>query len=172
LARSLVPVDVYEWVHVFECGLRTGGLEAIDLAGLFFRAPQLGADHRWAELARRRMRADHRRITEPDAANLGDEYAALLEAYDRGGLPWERALVRLSYATWRLRRAENDAAAALFDGALRLAAPLGMRILEADAWLGQAEVARRKGDGVAESTALTAAETARTAVGYRGPPRP
>jgi tetratricopeptide (TPR) repeat protein len=182
LARSLVPVDVYEWVHVFECMLRAGRLDALDLNGLFFRAPQLGADHRWAELARQRMRADYRRVSSPrvpapsperrGGENLGDEYAALLEAYDRGGLPWERALVRLGYAAWRLHRAELAEAAALYAGTLQLAEPLGMHILAADAWSGRAEVARRQGDGVAAKTATAAADAARIAVGYLGAPRP
>ena len=58
LARSLVPVDVYEWVHVFECLLRAGRLSAIDIKSVLFRPPH-AAEHRWAELARRRMRADY-----------------------------------------------------------------------------------------------------------------
>src|SRR5262245_61464264 len=90
LARSLVPVDVYEWAHVFECLLRCGALGALDLGSVLFRPPG-AAGHAWAELARVRMRADYLRVTAPEAGEeLGEEYRALLEAYDRAGLPWER----------------------------------------------------------------------------------
>src|SRR5262249_47844348 len=99
LARSLVPVDVYEWVHVFECLLRAGQLAAMDIKSVLFRPPH-AAEHRWADLARRRMRADYMRLASADTDDLGNEYQELLEAYDRGGLPYERALTRLSYASW------------------------------------------------------------------------
>ncbi len=141
LARSLVPVDVYEWAHVFECLLRAGQLAALDLSGMLFRPPQLGADHRWAELARRRMRADYRRITEPTSSDLGDEYAALLDAYDRGGLPYERALVRLGYAAWLIARGETKTAAGILQIAANLSRQHGMVILEADAEQGLGNVA-------------------------------
>src|SRR5262249_53725639 len=61
VAQSLVPVDVYEWVHVFECLLRAGKLELIDLKSVLFRPPHV-AEHRFAGLARRRMRADFLRL--------------------------------------------------------------------------------------------------------------
>jgi hypothetical protein len=61
LARSLVPVDIYEWVHVFECLLRAGQLEALDLRSILFRPPH-GNEHRWTDLTRRRLRADYVRI--------------------------------------------------------------------------------------------------------------
>jgi len=100
LARSLVPVDVYEWVHVFECLLRARQLDVIDVASMCYRPPFSG-ENRWSVLARRRMRADYLRLTMPDAeVDLDGEYRELLDAYDRGGLPYERALSRLSYACW------------------------------------------------------------------------
>jgi hypothetical protein len=63
LARTLVPVDVYEWVHVFECYLRAGALHSLDLKSLESTGQ---AGNRWAELARRRIRADFRRLTAPE----------------------------------------------------------------------------------------------------------
>ena len=47
LARSLVPVDVYEWVHVFECLLRAGRLDVFDIKSVLFRPPH-AAETRWA----------------------------------------------------------------------------------------------------------------------------
>jgi hypothetical protein len=37
LARSLVPVDVYEWAHVFECLLRCDALDLLDLRSVLYR---------------------------------------------------------------------------------------------------------------------------------------
>jgi hypothetical protein len=116
--------------------LRAGQLAALDLSGMLFRPPQLGADHRWAELARRRMRADYRRITDTANTDLGDEYAALLDAYDRGGLPYERVLVRLGYAAWLIARGETKTAAGILQAAANLSRQHGMVILEADAEYG------------------------------------
>ena len=39
LAQTLVPVDVYEWVHVFECLLRAGKLSVLDIKSVLFRPP-------------------------------------------------------------------------------------------------------------------------------------
>jgi hypothetical protein len=134
LARSLVPVDVYEWVHVFECLLRAGRLTALDVRSILFRPPS-GGEHRWADLARRRMRADYLRILGGDESiDLGAEYRELLDTYDRGGLPFERGLARVSYATWFMDHGQQDAAANVARAALGLARQYGMRIVEADAW--------------------------------------
>lgn len=91
LARSLVPVDVYEWAHVFECLLRAGALASVDERSL---AP-LGGEHAWAALARRRMLLDLRRIRGED---VRDALREVCEEYDRAGLPVERVLARLSLA--------------------------------------------------------------------------
>ena len=99
LARSLIPQDVYEWVHVFECLLRVGRLDLIDPRSLQGREPT-----RWADLAWRRMRADHARVTRGPNDELGGEYESLIDAYDRAGLPVERVVSRLSLATWRAGR--------------------------------------------------------------------
>jgi tetratricopeptide (TPR) repeat protein len=132
LAKSLVPVDVYEWVHVFECLLRAGQLTALDVRSILFRPPHSG-EHRWADLARRRMRADYLRLVGGDGEiDLGAEYRELLDAYDRGGLPFERALTRLRYAAWLRAQDETEPAKRTASMALDLARQFGMRILEAD----------------------------------------
>jgi hypothetical protein len=158
LARSLVPVDVYEWVHVFECLLRAGQLSAIDLHSVLFR-PLHSAEHRWGDLARQRMRADYLRLTAtPPPADLGAVYESLIEAYDRGGLPFERALTRLSYARWLMAHGQSTQAQAVNAVTLELARRHGMPIVAMDALLinsadGELAEPRRK-------------------VGYHGPQRP
>jgi len=134
LAKALVPVDVYEWVHVFECLLRAGQLKALDIRSILFR-PRHGSEHRWADLARRRMRADYLQVVGGEQnSDLGAEYRELLEAYDRGGLPFERALTRLRYAAWLRAQGEAEQAKKAARTALDLARQFGMRILEADSW--------------------------------------
>ncbi len=132
LARTLVPVDVYEWVHVFECLLRAEKLSALDIKSVLFRPPYV-AELRWAELARRRMRADYLSVTAPASPGLNAEYAELLEAYDRAGLPFERTLTRLRYARWLLSQHETAAAKRIADEALELARQYVMPILAANA---------------------------------------
>lgn len=132
LAKSLVPVDVYEWVHVFECLLRAGQLRALDLRSILFRPPHSG-EYRWADLARRRMRTDYLRVVGgEEKINLEKEYRELLEAYDRGGLPFERALTRLRYAAWLRDQNEMEQAKKEARTALELSQQYGMRILERD----------------------------------------
>jgi hypothetical protein len=132
LARTLVPVDVYEWVHVFECLLRAEKLSALDIKSVLFRPPYV-AEHRWAELARRRMKADYLSVTAPKSPGLKAEYEELLEAYDRAGLPFERTLTRLRYARWLLRQSETAAAQRIAAEARELARQYAMPILAADA---------------------------------------
>ena len=80
LAQAAVPMDVYEWVHIFECLLRLGKLNLLDLGSLLYRPP-FAAEQRWGELARRRMRADYVRITgEPGALATGGDHDADLGA--------------------------------------------------------------------------------------------
>jgi hypothetical protein len=132
LAKSLVPVDVYEWVHVFECLLRAGQLTALDVRSILFRPPH-SSEHRWADLARRRMRADYLSVVGGNEnIDLRVEYRELLDAYDRGGLPFERTLARLRYAAWLRAHDETEQAKKTARTALDLARQYGMRLLEAD----------------------------------------
>ncbi len=156
LARMLVPTDVYEWTHVFECLLRAGRLKALDMRS-FLHRPAHAESQRWADLARQRMRADYLRRSANPPADLDDIYRALTEDYDRGGLPWERALTRLSHARWLLARGERAAALEVNAVTLALARRHGMRIVEVDAL-------ELDGDGLR-------AKTLRREVGYDGPAR-
>jgi hypothetical protein len=154
LALATVPMDVYEWVHVFECLLRLGRLDLVDLNSLLYLQP-FGIEQRWAELGRRRMRADYRRVN-GGQTDLGEEYRDILEAFDRGGLPFERALTRLSYGRWLARQGRAGEARAMARGTLDVARRHGMRIIEADALeLMEEETADR-----------------RRRLGYEGPGRP
>jgi hypothetical protein len=157
LARSLVPVDVYEWTHVFECLLRAGRLDAVDMRSFLYRPARAGG-HRWADLARQRMRADYLRLGGQPSDDLGETYRTLIEEYDRGGLPWERALTRLSAARWSAARGDGEQARALAAEALQLARRHGMCVVEADALalVSEADVEREM----------------RRATGYHGPGRP
>lgn len=166
LAQATVPMDVYEWVHVFECLLRLGRLDLVDVGSLLYRQP-LESEHRWANLARRRMHADYLRITPSPPAplpggeggrggiDLGAEYRLILEDYDRGGLPYERCLTRMSYGRWLITQGREEEARALARGALERARRHEMRIAEIDAleMLGE------------DTTAL------RANIGYVGSPR-
>jgi hypothetical protein len=172
LARSLVPVDVYEWVHVFECLLRAGQRGAVDLRSVLFRPPHM-AEHRWSDLARRRMRADYLRCGDPGTTeDLGGEYRALVDAYDQGGLPFERSLVRLSYGCWLLAQELAVAAEAVNAVTFELSRRLGMRIMEVDAWELEADIARRQGDPMRVRRAAGEASRLRNEAGYHGPGRP
>jgi tetratricopeptide (TPR) repeat protein len=132
LAKSLVPVDIYEWVHVFECLLRAGQLTSLDLRSILFRPPH-SAEHRWEELARRRMRADYLSILGgEEGSTLGDAYVELIEAYDRAGLPYERALTRLRNAAWLRAQGDTEKAQGTARMALNIARHFSMRILEAE----------------------------------------
>lgn len=128
-AGLLFPADVYEWVHVFEGLKRIQRLDLLDMPALEGGA----ADHAWASLAKRRMRVDYRHATQGPLADLGEEYRRLMEAYDRGGLPWERALVRLSLARWCAARGDKAAARQTAGAALQLGKRHGMAIVTRDA---------------------------------------
>jgi hypothetical protein len=172
LAASLVPVDVYEWIHVFECLLRTRRLGALDVRSFLYRPPH-AAEQRWSDLARQRMEADYRRVTAdrpPD--DLGAVYEALLEAYDRGGLPYERCLTRLGYARWLLSRGQVAKARAVNAGTRDLARRHGMRVMEADAWSLEAEVASQLGTADPQHAAEREAQRLRDEAGYAGETRP
>ncbi|MCI0457626.1 MAG: hypothetical protein L0Z62_11700 [Gemmataceae bacterium] len=172
LARALVPVDVYEWAHVFECLLRADRLEALDLSSVLYRPPH-AAEHRWSALARQRMRADYlRRTLSPPPPELEQEYKPLVEAYDRGGLAHERCLARLSYARWLLAARRDSEAQSVNTVTLELARRLRMRVVEADAWELTADIALSSEDQTQAENARQEAARARREAGYLGPPRP
>jgi hypothetical protein len=166
-----VPVDIYEWLHVFECLLRADRLSALDLRSVLFRPPN-AAESRWAELARQRLRADYRRMLQPPAADLGQQYQELEEAYDRGGLPFERALARLSHARWLIGRQAAGEAASVNSDTLTLAQQHGMRVVEADAWHMAAAIARARHDPAGMARAAAAEAQIRRDTGYAGKSRP
>jgi hypothetical protein len=132
LARSLVPVDVYEWVHVFECLFRAGRLDAIDLKSVLYRPPH-AAEHRWAALGRRRMRADYARVTGLPTEELAKEYHDLIDEYDRGGLPFERALTRLSFGRFLEATGQKEGADRHTAEALAICRRYAMSLMAADA---------------------------------------
>jgi hypothetical protein len=172
LARSLVPVDVYEWMHVFECWLRAGRLQQVDLRSLLYRPPH-ASEQRWNELARERMRADYLRLQGGfGAESLPALYETLLEAYDRSGLPYERALTRLGYTRWLLTRRLLPQAEAVNAVTLDLGQRHQMRILAADAWSLAAEIAGLRGDDRQEEAARKKTAELRAEVGYQAPSRP
>lgn len=172
LARALVPTDVYEWTHVFECLLRAGQLSAIDMNSFLYRPPH-AAEPRWSDLARQRMRADYLRGTSAsEAVELGPVYDTLLDAYDRGGLPYERALARLGYVRWLIDRDRLPEAQAANAITLDLARRYRMCIMEADAGELEAEIGQRRGDERRARQAADEATRIRHEVGYHGPGRP
>jgi hypothetical protein len=172
LAKSLLPVDVYEWVHVFECLLRSGQLAAIDVRSILFRTPH-SAQHRWADLARRRMRADYLRVIKGEEdIKLESEYRELLEDYDRGGLPFERALTRLSFAAWLFSHGQLEQAERVNRVALDLARQYGMRVLQADAWSTLRILAEKRRDNATRQAAEHALSGIREVIGAPQTPRP
>ena len=171
LCGRLVPGDAYEWTHVFECLLRADQLTLLDMSSFLYRPPR-SALSQWEELGRQRMRADYLRWTNPASAELGEAYTTLLDAYDRGGLPFERALTRLSYARWLLARDETRPAHDAVEAILAAARRHKTRILEADSWHLEADIRTRENQPERAEQAVAEAQRIRQMVGYFGPGRP
>lgn len=172
LAHTLVPQDVYEWIHIFEGLLRCGQLQALDLRSLLYR-PLHQAEHDWSHLARERMRADYLRVQATAAAEeVGTLYRMLLEAYDRTGLPLERVVTRLGYGRWLLTQGQPAEALAASEVCLQLTERHGLLPLAAEAWHLAAEAAGQQGDAVYHRQASEAAAQLRAAHGLLGPVRP
>jgi tetratricopeptide (TPR) repeat protein len=186
LAKTLVPADIYEWIHVFECLMRLDSLRVIDLRSVLYR-PVIAQDQRWQTLVLRRLRADYQRVTHvrararrgsPDPA-LAPEYRKLIAAYDRAGLPWERAMVRLSYARWLLEDNRPRRAFRVAFATLKLARRYRMYIVLVDALELLAELAKSFPNSVWErggphlvQLAQRKAARLRSKLGYAGPARP
>jgi hypothetical protein len=156
LAQAAIPLDIYEWVHLFEALLRLDRIDVLD-----YRNLPAGDDSEWTRLARRRLELDRRRRSSDE--DLTRPFLELVEAYDRAGLPYERGLTRLSLArhAQSLGRAESAKSAA--EAALEIGRTYGMPIVAADAML-----------MLAEYQPARAAEAAqmRRDCGYAGPARP
>lgn len=172
LARSLIPVDVYEWIHVFECLLRAGGLAHLDPHSLSYSS-ESGTGQRWSQLARQRMAADLRRIMGTTNTGQEDPFADILVEYDRAGLPWERALTRLSHGRWHLQNDLAEGARTDARTCRELAERHGMRIMLVDALELEADVLMRR--SLDQTSALQIRQRAaalRREIGYHGPTRP
>ncbi len=176
IARTVVPVDVYEWVHVFECLLRIGRLDALDLDSLLYRPPNSN-EHTWSQLARQRMRFDYHRVANSMAVSETElhQFKSLLEDYDRGGLPYERALTRLSYARWLHSQQDFEQAQRVLDATIELARRHDMRVVLVDAIelrseTGEQRTEKREGTGNREQG--TEVKDLRKSIGYFGSVRP
>jgi hypothetical protein len=88
LTRMLFPADIYEWVHVYEALRLSRRLDLLDVRSI----PE--GEHRWGQLARRRIALGLRRDVEEG------EYGEIMEEYDRAGLLIERMQIRRDYADW------------------------------------------------------------------------
>jgi len=77
-------------------------------------------EHRWSDLARRRMKADYLQANQP-ALSLDEEYQELIEAYDQAGLPLERVLTRVRYACYIAKKGQGQSFAQLLSTARNLA---------------------------------------------------
>lgn len=154
LACAVVPMDMYEWVHVFECLLRLGRLDVIDLPSLLYRPP-LAHEHAWSALARRRMRADWWRVTGAVAdRDLDKEFRELIESYDRAGLAAERALARLSYGQWLRQVGRVDEAGAIAAAIVELCGRQHMPVWKVDALELQIDLCRGLRDSRDEAEEL------------------
>jgi len=131
-AGTLVPGDIYEWVHLFEGLSRLGRLDLLDVAALKYRSPY-SEENEWNRLSRERLLLDYRRWREPANTDLEGAYRKLMEAYDRAGLPWERGLVRLSLGRLLRDLGRSSDANVVVRGAMELAVRYGMEIVAADA---------------------------------------
>ncbi len=172
LCGRLVPSDLYEWTHVFECLLRAGRLDVLDMKSFLYRPPH-AAESRWDILGRRRMHLDClRRADAGNPEEVESGYESLIDEYDRGGLVYERALARLSYGRWLLKNEKSGQASAIIETVLGLARRHRMKIIEADAWQLDAEGARLVGDSARAQRAHAAEEQLRVETNYHGPSRP
>jgi hypothetical protein len=170
-ASAFLPVDVYEWLHLFETQLRCGVLGRTDLSGVF----KLGlerAEHDWSRLAWQRMKIDYSRKTRTASIEIEAPLRQVLHAYDTAGLPWERCLTRLSLARWLT--ADNRLAESLeiTAEAENLARQFGFAVLLRDALSLKAEIAPALGRLSAADEARQEAKNLAETIGCQGPPRP
>jgi hypothetical protein len=155
LAQSAIPLDIYEWVHLFEALLRLDRIDVLD-----YRNLPAGEDSEWTRLARRRLELDRRRRTTDE--DLTRPFLELIEAYDRAGLPYERALTRLSLGRHSLSLGRPETMDTSTQAARTIGRTYRMPIVEADALEMLSEI-----DPSLRNEALLL----RQATGYAGPTR-
>ena len=97
----------------------------------FFIAPHLPTNTAGRNSRRQRMRLDYLRVR-GEGGDLGKAYRDLLEAYDRGGLPFERVLTRLSYGRWLKAKNNDEMAQSVESSALEICRRYDMKQLEFD----------------------------------------
>lgn len=156
--------------HCTSLPLSAGRLAALGMRGFLYR-PATAGGHRWADLARPRMRLDYLRITAPDEYILDVEYPQLVREYHRAGLAHERCLTRLGHGRWLLCRDRARDAASVNAVMLDVAEGHGLCLLTAAAWDLAAAAAARLGDQNNQITASQTAMQLRVSCGARGPAR-
>jgi hypothetical protein len=168
---AFVPVDVYEWLHVFEALLRSGALARTDLSAILQQSLER-AEHGWSRLAWQRMQIDFSRKTRSETVEIERPLRRILLAYDAAGLPWDRCLTRLSLASWLAEKEQFDEALEVINAIVNLANQYGFAILLRDALLLKAEVVNSQGRSAIGLEARNEAQRITDAVGCQGPRRP
>jgi len=103
--------------------------------------------------------------------DFSSAYRTLIEAYDRGGLPFERVLTRLSYGRWLLKSRRLEECLALAASSLTLCEQFGMSILAVDVWELQHEMMCTNGDDSGAARLLSSIQSVRATLNFRGPAR-
>jgi hypothetical protein len=168
---SFLPVDVYEWLHVFEAQLRCGTLGRSDLTSIL----QLGlerAEHEWSRLAWQRMTIDYSRRTQAKVDELEPRLRALINAYDTAGLPWERCLARLSLARLLGSQERHEEALEIVNAIETLARQSRFPVLLRDALTLKVEMASALGQLASANEAQMEVERIEAVTGCCGPVRP
>ncbi|HEV8061671.1 MAG TPA: ATP-binding protein [Gemmataceae bacterium] len=168
---AFVPVDVYEWLHVFEAWLRAGALARLDLSGIFQQNLER-AEHDWSRLAWQRMQIDYSRKSRKEQVEIEEALRRILEAYDAAGLPWERCLTRLSLARWLADQGRLKESNEVTNAIENLANQHGFVILLRDALSLKADVALAQGLTALSLETRGQARLVADSIGCLGPTRP
>ncbi len=168
-SSAFVPVDVYEWLHVFEAWLRAGALARFDLSGVL-RQYLERAEHDWSRLAWQRMQIDYSRKTRKEQVEIEKPLRRILAAYDAAGLPWERCLTRLSLARWLADQRRFEEANEVCNGIENLANQFGFVILLRDAHALKGDVALAQGLTALGLESRDRAQLIADSIGCFGPP--
>ena len=168
---AFVPVDVYEWLHVFEALLRSGALARTDLSSILQQSLER-AEPGWSRLAWQRMQIDFSRRTRSTTAEIERPLRQILVTYDEAGLPWERCLTRLGLASWLAEDERFDEAFEATNAIQNLANQYGFVILLRDALLLEAELMYSQGRSASGLEARNESQRIADAIGCQGPRRP